>query len=398
MVLRLDENWRLGAIASVSEIALTDLRDREWNGPVGIRREGGRIPVMVALRLAALWLGLIAPASVPEARGAGGEVISDALEVLDEPDGSGVCSSGELKRRRTRVSVVPGGRPGWLAIVASGGCVRLGRRLGDPGQAADGRRRGRGGSRLAPDGLPPRPGCPALRGPPLAKGAVVRLLDRPALTLGAGARRPGPGGRSPRRPVRSATSAPTGSGSTPCHDLEGPSTRRRRSAPPSTRASTRAAATIRTRRSGSSRRPSERSRRIDHEVTQAQQKLARRPGRSASETTTPRGCSRRRRGKVDGQKVHALIGPEGVPTAYLAIPPGIPASRLLARKVGVRGDVHYNESPRRPPDHRPGPRPPRQGHAEPRRARGVGFNRPGRSRPGRCRRSGDGPRRGPGRP
>ncbi len=64
---------------------------------------------MVALRLAALWLGLIAPASVP-----GGEVISDALDVLVEPDDSGYASS-ELKRG-DRVTVVPGASPGWLAI------------------------------------------------------------------------------------------------------------------------------------------------------------------------------------------------------------------------------------------------------------------------------------------
>jgi hypothetical protein len=69
---------------------------------------------MVALRLAALWLGLIAPASVPQSRATGGEVISDALEVLDESADSGY-SSGELKRG-DRVSIVPGGQSGWLAI------------------------------------------------------------------------------------------------------------------------------------------------------------------------------------------------------------------------------------------------------------------------------------------
>src|SRR4051812_2826356 len=79
--------------------------------PMGRERDGFR---MVALRLAALWLGLIAPAGVPEARGAGGEVIVDALEVLDEPDDSGYAS-GELKRG-DRVSIVPGGKSGWLAI------------------------------------------------------------------------------------------------------------------------------------------------------------------------------------------------------------------------------------------------------------------------------------------
>ena len=66
-------------------------------------------------------------------------------------------------------------------------------------------------------------------------------------------------------------------------------------------------------------------------------------------TTTERGYDARgmlqaSSRKVDGQKVHVLIGPEGTPVAYLAIPPGIPASRLLTRKVGVRGEVHFDES------------------------------------------------------
>lgn len=48
--------------------------------------------------------------------------------------------------------------------------------------------------------------------------------------------------------------------------------------------------------------------------------------------------------KVDGQKVFALIGPEGTAVAYLNIPAGLDPSRLTARNVGVRGSVRYNES------------------------------------------------------
>lgn len=44
-----------------------------------------------------------------------------------------------------------------------------------------------------------------------------------------------------------------------------------------------------------------------------------------------------------GQKVLALIGPEGRPISYLTIPPGMPINRFLARKVGVRGVVHFDE-------------------------------------------------------
>ena len=48
--------------------------------------------------------------------------------------------------------------------------------------------------------------------------------------------------------------------------------------------------------------------------------------------------------RVEGRKVTALIGPEGIATAYLDIPPGLDAGLFLARRVGVRGTVHYNEA------------------------------------------------------
>jgi hypothetical protein len=87
----------------------------------------------------------------------------------------------------------------------------------------------------------------------------------------------------------------------------------------------------------------ERSRRIDAEVGQIKRKLA--DSRTLTERSyDAKGLLQASSRQVEGQKVHALIGPEGVPIAYLTIPPGIPASRLLARKVGVRGDVHYNET------------------------------------------------------
>ena len=46
--------------------------------------------------------------------------------------------------------------------------------------------------------------------------------------------------------------------------------------------------------------------------------------------------------QVDGQKVYALIGGDGLTEAYLDIPPGIDVKSLLTRRVGVRGTVHYN--------------------------------------------------------
>lgn len=44
-----------------------------------------------------------------------------------------------------------------------------------------------------------------------------------------------------------------------------------------------------------------------------------------------------------GQQVLALIGPEGRPIGYLTVPPGLPVDRYLARRVGVRGVVHFDE-------------------------------------------------------
>ena len=47
--------------------------------------------------------------------------------------------------------------------------------------------------------------------------------------------------------------------------------------------------------------------------------------------------------RSQGQKVLALVGPEGRTTSYLAIPPGVSVGRYLAHRVGVRGVVHFDE-------------------------------------------------------
>jgi hypothetical protein len=47
---------------------------------------------------------------------------------------------------------------------------------------------------------------------------------------------------------------------------------------------------------------------------------------------------------VDGQKVYALIGPDGNTQAYLDIPAGLDVAHLVARRVGVRGRMHYDEN------------------------------------------------------
>ena len=282
---------------------------------------------MVALRLAALWLGLIAPASVP-----GGEVVSDALEVLVEPDDSGYAS-GELKRG-DRVAIVPGASPGWLAIAPPSDAfdwVDASAIRADPdgkGEVVAARASVRSGGVGAMMPGPPRP--------PLLKGTVVRLLDRPALTLGEG-----PKARSWR-----AIAPQTGEVRYVRADgvrldpiaTTSPKVADARVQPAQSRPTGDVNELIR-----KFEEALERSRRLDGEAARVKQKLA--ETRTFTERAyDAKGLLQASSRQFEGQRVHALIGPEGRPIAYLTIPPGIPAGRFLARKVGVRGDVHFNEA------------------------------------------------------
>ena len=47
--------------------------------------------------------------------------------------------------------------------------------------------------------------------------------------------------------------------------------------------------------------------------------------------------------RYQGQKVHALIGPEGRAIGYVQLPPGVPVARYMEQKVGVRGIVRFDE-------------------------------------------------------
>lgn len=87
----------------------------------------------------------------------------------------------------------------------------------------------------------------------------------------------------------------------------------------------------------------ERSRRRDRDVAVALQTIDRlnEPGRRPF---AAEGLVQRSSRQVEGRRVFALIGPKGVPIAYLDIPPGLDTRRVLARRVGVRGHVGYDES------------------------------------------------------
>ena len=283
---------------------------------------------MVAWRLAALWLGLIAATPVPEARGGGGEVVANRLDVVDEPDEAGYAS-GEL-RAGDRVAVVADAPPGWLAIAPPLGAF-------DWVDASAIRPGPDGAGEVIKDRAAVRSGSPGTRMPgpprdPLSRGATVRLLDRDLLDVGRG---------------RSATSwraiAPR-VGEVRYVRAEG--VRLDPAAEPAPAVDDR----VRPAQFGGGDDPARRfeeairrSRARDHEVAQVRQRLA--DARSSTDRGyDAKGLLQASSRRVDGERVHALIGPEGVPIAYLAIPPGIPATRLLARKVGVRGEVHYSET------------------------------------------------------
>lgn len=47
--------------------------------------------------------------------------------------------------------------------------------------------------------------------------------------------------------------------------------------------------------------------------------------------------------RIEGRKLYVLIANNGSRRAYLDIPPGIDADRLIAHRVGIRGDVNYDD-------------------------------------------------------
>ena len=46
---------------------------------------------------------------------------------------------------------------------------------------------------------------------------------------------------------------------------------------------------------------------------------------------------------IDGRKLYILIANDGSTIAYLDVPPGLDIDPLLAHRVGVRGEPHFNE-------------------------------------------------------
>ena len=87
----------------------------------------------------------------------------------------------------------------------------------------------------------------------------------------------------------------------------------------------------------------ERSRRRDQEVAMTRHRLAQLEG-PGRRPFVAEGLLQPSSREVDGRRVYALIGREGNPVAFLDVPPGLDARSSLAKRVGVRGSVRYNEA------------------------------------------------------
>jgi hypothetical protein len=84
------------------------------------------------------------------------------------------------------------------------------------------------------------------------------------------------------------------------------------------------------------------SHRRDREVAEVERKLAA-VGRPRGRPYNAVGFVQPSARKVDGRKLYALIGADGSTFAYLDVPPGIDVDPLFSRRIGVRGEAHYNE-------------------------------------------------------
>jgi hypothetical protein len=84
------------------------------------------------------------------------------------------------------------------------------------------------------------------------------------------------------------------------------------------------------------------SHRRDLEITQVKRRIAA-VGRSRAHAYNAVGFMQPSVERVDGRKLYVLIAKNGSTVAYLDIPPGLDPDPLVARRVGVRGDPHYNE-------------------------------------------------------
>jgi hypothetical protein len=358
-----------------------------------------RLAAMIALSLVGAVPGPAGETDLP----AIAEVVAGSLDVFDEPEPT-AFAPGRL-RRGDRVMVRDAELDGWLAIdppVGSFDWVESSA-LGKPDEHHR--------ARIVAPGTTLRSGHPDARmpGPPRAKlrrGDVVRVLDRPPLTLGQGAAArtwlavaprksevryvhsdgirwlgnppPEPEPRIPPVTESQATFLQTltaAVGAVPSDVasvlaaieaehraiVRGPieqwhldSVKQRYEAMLRTVNDASAGNAIRARLNVVARQEEaaqaarkietilERSRRRDRVVAQDVRRLA----QARTPLARPydaQGLLQPSSRKVEGHKVFALIGPEGTATAYLDVPAGLDSGPYLSHIVGVRGTVHYSE-------------------------------------------------------
>lgn len=357
--------------------------------------EGPLLPTP-ALRITAMLLGLSGLPGTPAELPADGEVARATLAAHLEPDPASVAP--ERLRKGDRVRVVdadPGS--GWLTIEPPGSAFEWVER-------SSVRKVSVGVGRVIAPETVARAGIAGARmpGPPrsvLVRGATVRLLDRPGLVVGTGrkattwlavaprpgevryvradglvARRPGQTPEPPRETrVAFEEARSPGSGTALPPEVAAIESEHRaaldqpierwqfgqiksryerlleRSPDPATADAVRARLAVVARHEEIARSARafrallERSRRRDQEVALTLHRLAEldQPGRRPF---VAEGLIQPSSRLVDGHRVYALIGANGEPIAYLDVPPGLDARPALAKRVGVRGSVRYNES------------------------------------------------------
>jgi len=84
------------------------------------------------------------------------------------------------------------------------------------------------------------------------------------------------------------------------------------------------------------------SHRRDREVAAEERRVAA-AARAHARAFNARGFVQESSAMIEGRKLYILIANDGSTIAYLDIPPGLDIGPLLTRRVGVRGEPHFNE-------------------------------------------------------
>ena len=85
-----------------------------------------------------------------------------------------------------------------------------------------------------------------------------------------------------------------------------------------------------------------RSHRRDQKVAADRRRVAA-ASRSRARAFSARGYVQASTEMIEGRMLYVLIANDGSTIAYLDVPPGLDISRLVAHRIGVRGEPHFNE-------------------------------------------------------